>query len=144
MAISIIIGVLVGAVFGWISCRLVYEQRNRKKQHGRDRVLREALQRGAKDDKFITELHAQFGDPECLRQTAEAELDLVVLAKLDSGDISEAKRGLIFKVAQFYHKWSTAQDRPVPTEVQQLLSAIKEAADSYESVKAAVSHRPEP
>lgn len=81
---------------------------------------------------------------DALLAAVDANIDLDLLARLDSDQVSDAKKLLIHKLWLFYQNWTTrpAGER-LPESIQKSISAIRQAAESYESVQAVLTYRPD-
>ena len=99
------------------------------------------LDKQALDFKKFAAEHQQTS---VLLQAADADTDLDLLAFLDNGQVSDAKKFLIHKLGLFYRSWTARPaGEAVPESIEKSLSAIKQAAKSLGSVQAVLTYRPD-
>jgi hypothetical protein len=126
---------VVGVAFGWAI----------RYASAKDRVAR-AVSRADKMIQYLNEVAVegqQTNDTISVLTAATADTDLDVLACLDTGQVQDAKKFLVWKLGLFYHGWTTRpKSEIVPESIERSLSRIRDAARTLESVRPVLAYRP--
>jgi hypothetical protein len=126
---------VVGVAFGWAI----------RYASAKDRIIR-AVSRADKEIKYLNEAAAEghkTNETINVLAAADADTDLDVLACLDTGQVEDAKKFLVWKLGLFYHKWTTRpKSEVVPESIERSLSRVRDAAKTFGSVRAVLAYRP--
>lgn len=106
-----------------------------------DRLAREVTKFDADVPKF-EKFAADIEETGFLAEATEAGIDLAILICFDTGQVSDAKKFIVYRLGIFYHKWNLKPKTEVPDRIQKELVGIREAAMRFESVRPVLTFNP--
>ena len=123
MNVYTIIGLIVGAVGGWLVCQL-----------RADRRLSTQLAAMKRNLEFETLLVQQLQDGSAACTGSQRR----VLRRIEEGRLEQAKRLLAGAVAAYYQSWKGNSEQRLTPAIAQELAAIERDAESVPSLRAAL------
>jgi hypothetical protein len=123
MNVLTVIGLILGAIGGWLACPL-----------RRDRRLASAMAAMKRDIEFETSLVQQLQD----RSASSTRSQRQVLQRIEEGRPEQAKRLLAGDIAAYYESWKANTEHRLTPAIEEELAAIERCAESSASIRAAL------